>query len=117
MSLSKVTSDNGSSLARFTADHAAVPFLGAPLPNSPDGSKDYVWAAVHILGVAIVAGSKSFACGPLDRTRDLPEGTEHVRMSEGEHVVLHVALRAAAIKMSEEFDQAALGTFDFSKFP
>ena len=64
MSLSKVTSDNGSSLARFTADHAAVPLLGAPLPNSPDGFKDYVWAAVHILGVAIVAGSKSFACGP-----------------------------------------------------
>ena len=298
MSLSKVTSDNGSSLARFTADHAAVPLLGAPLPNSPDGFKDYVWAAVHILGVAIVAGSKSFACGPqlgksdmhaavlnkillhwventqirgqanqplehahavtaflesaddeakalaklpfkyvpannepvtlihsqpyvegelvgdnnkfqgalfevtnsrtgqttaldlvkfvekagksgidflnligpcstpaertdevlkatvgvllltslqtylnrggeldpeltdlvgkasqkervldfLDRTRDLPEGTEHVRMSEAEHVVLHVALRAAAIKMSEEFDQAALGTFVFSSF-
>ena len=65
MSLSKVTSDNGSSLARFTADHAAVPLLGAPLPNSPDGSKDYVWAAVHILGVSIVAGSNAFACGPL----------------------------------------------------
>ena len=65
MSLTKVTSNNGSRIARFTADHAAVPLLGAPLPNSPDGYKDYVWAAVHILGVSIVAGSNAFACGPL----------------------------------------------------
>ena len=299
MSLTKVTSDGGKSLARLPAQHAAAQLLGTPLPNSPDGYKDYPWAAVHILAVAVVAGSHAFACGPtlgksdmhaavvdkvllhwaentqirgeantpiehahaitaflesaddeakalaqlpfkyvpvnnepvtsihsqpyvegellgdndklqgalfevtdsrtgqttaldlikfvekagksgidflnmmgpcstpaeradkvlkatagvllltslqtylnkggeldleltdlvgkasqkdrvldfLDRTRDLPEGTEHVRMSEGEHVVLHMALRAAAIKMDEAFDRAALGTFNFSKFP
>ena len=64
MSLTKVTSDGGTRVARFPAAHAAAQQLGTPLPNSPDGYKDYPWAAVHILAVAVVAGSNAFACGP-----------------------------------------------------
>ncbi len=53
----------------------------------------------------------------LERTRDLPEGAKHVRMTRGDHVMLHLGLRAAATKLDEDYDRAALGTFDFSMFP
>ena len=55
MSLSKVTSANGNSLARLPAQHAAAQLFGTGLANSPAGYKDYDWYDVQLLGIAVVA--------------------------------------------------------------
>ena len=72
---------------------------------------------LELTGMVDQVSQKLHVLNFLERTCDLPEGAKHVRMTRGDHVMLHLALRAAATKLDEDYDRAALGTFEFSMFP
>ena len=147
MSLSKVTSANGNSLARLPAQHAAAQLFGTSLANSPAGYKDYDWADVQLLGIAVVAdgnnsgspkpqlGKSDMHAAALDKIllhwanntqirglANTPREHAYAVMlfyadADDQAKALAIALRAAATKLDEDYDRAALGTFEFSMFP